>query len=304
MSGEFSAAMSGGFYTFEHDVTRIMVGDLESVRARLAVAMEEMGYRVLNESPLQAKRNARKGGATGCSFNVLDYQTSLAIGLKSAGNNSTRVTFDYEVKNIWGYMSRGDRRTLTHEADAIIALAAAHSLAAHCPACGAEAAGSSRFCRQCGAPLSAPPPAELEALRLMAGANASYKSIAAGAFFLAIGLLLPLILFFIDQDPVKFAKTVKIISVLAGSFGLSGLIMLLLGLWHLSRTIKEKPGQDNLAVAPRRSPGVPDTAELPPQSIQHPVTEATTDLLSQEVVSAEQLPSKIEQLVDHRRQVG
>ncbi len=284
MGAEFAAAMSdGGFYTFEHDVTRAVAGDVESVRARLTDALEQAGYRVLNENPIQARRSAKGGATTGCSNDILDYQTSLTVGLKAAGSNTVRVTFAYVVKQVYtGYLSKGDRNTLTHEADAIVALATARALPAHCPACGAEVAGSSRFCRQCGAPLTAPPPAEMEALRLMAGANAAYKSIVPGAFFLIIGLLLPLILFFIDQDPVKFAKAVKVISTLAASSGISGLIMLLLGLRRLNKTIKEKTEQENLPMPPRRSLGVPDTAALPPQSIQHSVTEATTDLLHQE----------------------
>ena len=34
---------------FDHDVTRIAAGDAESLRARLASALERMGYRVLSQ---------------------------------------------------------------------------------------------------------------------------------------------------------------------------------------------------------------------------------------------------------------
>ncbi len=283
MGAEFTAAMSdGGFYTFEHDVTRIVAGDPESVRARLADALEQMGYRVLDENPLHARRSAHGGAATGCSTNILNYSTSLNIGLKSAGTNSTRVTFDYVVKQVYtGYLSKGDRHTLTREAEAIIALATARAMPSTCSSCGAEIVGGSRFCRQCGAPKNAAHPAELEVLRLTAGANASYKSIAPGALFIIIALLLPLILFFLDQDHAKFAKRVMVISALAGSLGLSGLIMLLTGLFRL-RKLASPPAEAESPPQPsRRSIGVPDTAELPPPSVQHSVTEATTDLLSQ-----------------------
>ena len=283
MGAEFTAAMSdGGYYTFEHDVTRIVAGDPESVRARLADALEQMGYRVLDENPLHARRSARGGAMTGCSTNVLNYSTSLNVGLKSAGPNSTRVTFDYVVKQVYtGYLSKGDRHTLTREAEAIIALATARALPSTCASCGAEIVGGSRFCRQCGAPKNAAHPAELEVLRLTGGANASYKSIAPGALFIVIALLLPLILFFLDQDHAKFAKRVIAISMIAGSLGASGLIMLLMGMFRLRKLAKPPAEAEPLPLPPRRSIGVPDTAELPPPSVQHSVTEATTDLLSQ-----------------------
>lgn len=44
--------------SFDHDVPRIVAGDAESLRARLADALEQMGYRVLNENPIQARRGA------------------------------------------------------------------------------------------------------------------------------------------------------------------------------------------------------------------------------------------------------
>lgn len=284
MGAEFTALMSdGSFYTFEHDVTRLAVGDIESVRARLADALEERGYRVLNDNPLQAKRSARGGAATGCTNDILDFSTSVSIGLKAAGPNTTRVVFSYVVKQVYtGYLSRGDRNTLTREAEAIIALTNARALPAACSVCGAEVVGSSRFCRQCGAPKSLASPAELEVLRLTAGANASYKSIAAGTFFIIAGLLLPLVLFFIDQDPVKFAKTVKFISILASSAGLSGLIMLLFGARRLRKLLLPSLERDAVALPSRSNPGAPDTNSLPPSSLQSPVTEATTDLLPHE----------------------
>lgn len=283
MGAEFTAAMSdGGFYTFEHDVTRIVAGDPESVRARLADALEQMGYRVLDENPLLARRSARKGAAAGCSNDILDYPTSLNVGLKSAGPNSTRVTFDYVVKQVYtGYLSKGDRHTLTRETEAIIALATARATPSNCASCGAEIVGGSRFCRQCGAPKNTAQPAEVEVLRLTAGANASFKSIAPGALFIIIAALLPLLLFFLDQDHAKFAKRVAAISILAGSLGASGLIMLLMGLFRLRKLVKPTVEAESPPLPPRRIAGVPDTAELPPPSIQHSVTEATTDLLSQ-----------------------
>jgi hypothetical protein len=48
MGAEYAGEMGG--ISFDHDVTRIVAGDVESWRARLAGALEQMGYRVLNEN--------------------------------------------------------------------------------------------------------------------------------------------------------------------------------------------------------------------------------------------------------------
>lgn len=294
MSAEFIATMGDGgesYYTFEHDVTRYVAGDVESIRTRLADALEQSGYRVLNENPLQARRSAKGAACSGCSRDILDYQTVLNVGLKSAGPNSTRVMFDYTVKGVYsGYLSKGDRNTLTREAEAILAQAMARTSAAHCQACGADASGSSRFCRQCGSPLSAAAPAEMEVLRLTSNTNASYNNLAGGLFFIVIALACLIPLLFDWSDPVKFAKLVKIMMVVSGSLGALGVFMLLAGLARLRGTLRKPIDQDSLPQPPRRArlEGVnaPDTNELPPASVSHSVIEATTDLLPHEIKRA------------------
>jgi len=305
MSAEFIPVMSdsgGMYYTLEHDVTRYAVGDAESIRVRLAEALEQMGYRVLNENPLQARRGAKVSARSGCSQNILDYQTMLNVGLKSAGTNSTRVTFDYEVKGVYtGRLSKNDRNTLTREAEAILAQATARA-ASHCSACGADAAGSSRFCRQCGSPLHVATPPEVEVLRMTANANASYKNIASGTFFILFGAACLLVLLFGSDDPIRFARLVKALSFVSATLGGLGLTMLLMGIFRLRQTLRRdiEPGA---APAPSRrgiqngpasgqgsigpeTGGAPTTAALPPPPISHSVTEVTTDLLPDEVKRA------------------
>ncbi|MEP7342073.1 MAG: hypothetical protein ABI977_30355 [Acidobacteriota bacterium] len=299
MSSEFIAAMSDSgemYYTFEHDVTRYAAGDVESVRARLTDALEQMGYRVMNENPLQARRSAKGSACSGCASDILAYQTTLNVGLKSTGANSTRVTFDYTVKGVYtGYMSKGDRNTLTREAEAILAQAMAGAGSTHCQACGTAKFGSSRFCRQCGAPLSTAATAEMEVLRLTSGANASYSNISGGVFFIAIGAALLLFLLFGSNDPVKFAKLVKIISFISIALGGTGLTMLLFGVARLRQMLRRDIEPEAAPMPPRRgtqenarleSMGAPTTAALPPMSVSHSVTEVTTDLLPQEVNQA------------------
>src|SRR5262245_4987259 len=289
-----------GGVSFDHDVTRIVAGDAESLRARLAGALEQMGYHVLNENPIQARRGASGLARSGCSQDILDYRRSLDIGLKSAGANSTRVTFAYTVKGVTsGYITKGDHNTLTREAEAIVSLAQSRATLSYCPACGADGAGGTRFCRQCGAPVAASDPPELDLLRLTADANASYKTIVAGAIFILIGLLVPMIIFMkiMMYPPLEAAKLVKLMALLLSSLGATGLAFLIAGLRRLGRTIKYRPEREELPAPSRRgfAEGVnpPDTAALPPQSIQHPVqhsvTEATTGLLPQEVKRTNEL---------------
>ncbi|HKQ74846.1 MAG TPA: zinc ribbon domain-containing protein [Blastocatellia bacterium] len=293
MGADYSGTMGGS--TFDYDVTRIVAGDAESLRARLADALEQMGYRVLNENPIQSRRGATDRAKTGCSQDILDYQRSLDIGLKSAGANATRVTFAYTVKGVHtGFLTKGDRSTLMREAEAIIALAQSRAALSYCPACGADGAGGTRFCRRCGAPVASADPPELDLLRFSADANASFKNIVMAAIFILAGLLAPAAIFLkiiLFPNGSSDAKLLKVMAALLGSFGATGLAFLIAGLWRLRRTIKHRPEREELPAPSRRglAEGAtsPTTAALPPQSIQHPiehsVTEATTGLLPQEI---------------------
>jgi hypothetical protein len=299
VGAEYMGAMGGA--SFDHDVTRIVAGDAESLRARLADALERMGYRVLNENPIQARHGASVLARSGCSQDILDYHRSLYIGLKSAGANSTRVTFAYTVKGVTsGFITKGDRNTLTREAESIVALAQSRAALSYCPACGVGGAGGTRFCRQCGASVASADPPELDLLRLTADANASFKNIVTGAIFALIGVLAPaLIILRIMLFPIQSGevKLVRLMALLLGTLGGAGLAFLIAGLWRLGRAIKHRPEREELPAPSRRSfvEGVnpPDAAALPPQSIQHPVqhsvTEATTGLLPQEVKRTNEL---------------
>jgi len=289
MGAEFTATMGG--VSFDHDVTRIVAGDAESLRARLVEILESMEYRVLNENPIRARRGARALAKSGCSQDILDYRRSLDIGLKSVGASATRVTFAYTVTGVnSGYITKGDRNTLTREAEAMIAMAQSRAALSYCPACGADVVGGTRFCRRCGAPVAASHPPEIELLRLTADANASYKNMLTGAILVLTGALVPALIFLFSAS-VSFEKFLKVTALLAGLVSGPGLAFLLAGLWRLARAIKRKPEQEELPAPSRRGlaegENSPDTAALPPpsiqQPIQHSVTEATTGLLPQEV---------------------
>ena len=292
MSAEMDG-MYGMSAVTEHEVVRLMPGDIETVRRRLSEALEQLGYRVLDENPVRARRRASGWGESGCTTNVLDYPITLQIGLKAISHNTTRATFDYIVKN--PMLVAGDRHTLMREAEAIIALAVTRTISATCAVCGAEAVAGARFCRQCGAPNAAAEPAELEVLRLTANSRASYHSLLSGTLLFLGALAVAALIFLLDPDAVKFAKRVKVITIIASLLAACGLPLFLGGFWRLHSMLKVQPDPGEQPFTPRRTVAVPNTSSLPAQpktalpphlvseqEIFHSITESTTDLLPQE----------------------
>src|SRR5215213_1865767 len=184
---EFIAVMggSGGSYTVgEHTARRVMAGDLETVRARLVYALESLGYAVVSENPLQARRRKQKD-IVRADFN--EHARKLAVGLRQVGAAATQVTFDFAVTH-GGCMTKGDRLTLEREADAFVALAQATPATGLCRSCGTENGGDARFCRLCGAPSATGAPAELEVLRLTAASRAGLQEITGGLLIAVLAL--------------------------------------------------------------------------------------------------------------------
>jgi hypothetical protein len=252
----------------EHDVTRVMSGNIESVRQRLALALEQMGYRVLSENPLQARHAPRGAGLM--SANVLDYKTNLEINLKPQGPGATQLNFYYQVQH--GYLGKGDFRTLTREAEAVIALALQQSEARHCPGCGIEVLADSRFCRKCGTPVVVKAPAELELMHTTAGARAGYQWIWTGIFVTLFGLLFPLIGLVKGNPPGVLFGFAAFFAAL-GAWGLGA------GLRRLHLTLNPKIENEETRL-PNYSPApvaAQITDELPVQYSS--ITEGTTNLL-------------------------
>ena len=79
----------------DHDLTLAIPGDVSTVRARLIEAIQQVGYKVLGEQPIYAKRAAQACARFDCSLNVLDYPTVLNISLKQANDVSVLATFNF-----------------------------------------------------------------------------------------------------------------------------------------------------------------------------------------------------------------
>lgn len=255
----------------DHDLTLAIPGDAASVRARLLQAVQTLGYKIVAEQPILAKRGKQNSAKYDCSINVLDYPTTLTIALKQTNDQAVLATFNYEVKSYMN-MTKGDRRTLAREAEAIAALATERLAMSACRACGTPVSDESHFCRRCGAPLVLDLP-ELEILRLTKGTRHAYHHVFMGAImlFLAAMTLLPIFL-------VEGTRIFGPFFWVGLPLGIYGFLMTLHGAWQLHRTLNPK---DEKSAKPRLQPGVitSNTTALPPRPAHASITEGTTDLL-------------------------
>ncbi|HEX6046755.1 MAG TPA: zinc-ribbon domain-containing protein [Pyrinomonadaceae bacterium] len=268
-----STDYSSGTTVSDHDVTLAIPGDVESVRMRLSDALQTLGYRVLGEQPLYAKRSSRGCAAWDCSYNVLDYPTSVSISLKQTNNVAVVATFNYEIKSFMP-MTKGDKQTLTREAEAIAALATERLAISACRACGTQVTDESHFCRRCGAPLVLDVP-ELEVLRLTRSTRGSYHNIFVGLSALLLSFLF-ILLFFVLPGPRIYWPLLWI----AIPFATYAFMLIGQGSWQLHRTLNPKSTKTVVAGTQPVLPATAVTTALPPARPGMSVTEATTDLLS------------------------
>jgi hypothetical protein len=275
MSAEF---LGSNTTISDHDVTLTIAGEVDSLRPRLIEAVQKLGYKVLGEQPIYAKRSAQCGARSGCSFEALDYPTRLTIQLKQVNNIAVVATFNYEVKS-YMRITKGDRQTLRREAEAMVALASGRSSVSACPACATPVTDDSHFCRRCGAPLVIEV-AELEVLRLTRKSRTAYHNLVMGVVILFVTSLLLLPLFRVDP------KAFKVLVLFVSAFGAFGLFALLQGIWQLHFVLN--PGTAKQGVAPG-APALtaPVTQALPTPVARASITEGTTELLVSNIVSDE-----------------
>lgn len=257
----------------EHDLTLAIPGEIGVVRQRLVEAVQKLGYKVMGEQPLYAKRRA-KGVCSSFSLNVMDYSTTLTISLKQTNNVAVMAAFNYEIESYMN-MTKGDRQTLLREAEAIVALATERLADSTCRACGTQVTDESHFCRRCGVPMVLDLP-ELEILRLTKGTRASYQNIFVGLCSLLLALLTTLPLFIVNGG--RIWGPMLWVGIPFASYGLFLVIQATL---QLHRTLNPKPGKNIAlnAAQPALSAASVTTA-LPPARPLTSITEATTGLLS------------------------
>ena len=261
--------MSADYTVSDSDVTLAIPGEIGNVRERLIEAVQKLGYKILGEQPIYAKRGKQGAACYDCSINVLDYPTTLTVSLKQTNDAAVLATFNYEIKS-YMRMTKGDRQTLAREAEAIIALATDRLAISACRSCGTPVTDESHFCRRCGAPLVLDVP-ELEVLRLTRSARNSYHQIFVGLMALLLGVLTAL--------PLLIAIGSRIfwpIFWVGIPFACYGLFMLLSGTLKLHRTLNSDATK-TIATSQQAFRSSVTTA-LPPAPAS--VTEATTNLLS------------------------
>ena len=256
----------------DHDLTLAIPGDIGSVRPRLVDAIQRLGYKVLSDQPLYAKRGSQCKAKWDCSLNVLDYSTELRLTLKQTNETAVLATFNYEVKS-YMRMTKGDRQTLGREAEAIVALTTERLALSNCRSCGTRVTDESNFCRRCGAPLDLDVP-ELEVLRLTKQARGSYHHIFVGISTLVLGVLAAIALF--AANDWKLNGLLLSIGIPLLTYGL---FLLLQGTWQLHSALNRDITRSlRTPVQPALRSSV--TTALPPVPVNASVTEATTNLLS------------------------
>jgi len=267
--------MAGGNVSYEeHQFRRIISGELETVRKRMCDVLEDFGYAVLGDNPIQCKRRRQRSLL---SATILECHTQLTIALKPISTASTLATFDYVVEYMF---TRGDRQTLEREADAIIALATAPVNRTVCPSCQTENDGSVRFCRVCGMPARHDLPLEIELMRMSADASSAHLEI-------SIGLILQLLTLVVSLPMILLGVSgiVRLGWILFAIGEVLSALPLLQGVRRLKTAVTLKVSEQNRQIA---LPGAyTDTMEsLPAQPIS--VTEGTTELMRRAEVPSKQ----------------
>jgi hypothetical protein len=273
---------SSGISRTEHVLRSVLNGDSESVRQKFIHALGKLGYKVISEDPLYVRRSAQGWATYHCSADILEYPIKLTIGLKHISPNATLATFDYAVEHSGSISYKGDQQTLKREAETIIALATSNAISV-CTACGTKQISEARFCRICGAPNEGGDPAEIEVLRLTAGARAGHHLITTGAIWTAVSLLIALSVIFLGGRTGGLAVLILLSQVVFG------LLILFWGALSLHRTLN--PDLSKTSIIPINLPKEISTQEataFPISPSQTFITEGTTKSLAEKLKVVEE----------------
>lgn len=268
--------------TTEIYIKKILPGNVENVRHQLVGAIESLGYDIIEDEPhIVARRGATGWGTWYSSADVLDYARTLTVRLKSTDSNSTRATFDYLIKH--PMLNAGEKNVLVQEAKTIASISKRQAIEKMCSVCGTESTGDSKFCRNCGAPLTSEQ-AELEVLRLMAETRAAKTSVVAASLSTVISVILLIVTFILMNAELLKPKAVVILLSLGGLGILFAVISSFFGWNRLKRALEKTETQPRYL--PRPAPKSFDTGEFfqtPPSKVPASITEGTTNLLDAEL---------------------
>ncbi|QYO65362.1 hypothetical protein [Leptolyngbya sp. 7M] len=215
-----------------HKTERVLKGTLPAVRTALIEALEKLGYHVLSEQPLVARRRASLDSLAKLQRSVV----TVTITLKTASERVTTVVVDYEVANTGMY--EGDHATIEREVDALVALAR-QSIdgEGHCSTCETPHVSDSSFCRGCGSPKGRRQLAELELLRLDGETRFGHRANLGGLTVAILALVVGLPMIFFGTDKVVNAGWVLLLIGEAIS-----LILLIVGTHSVHKALNPAPG--------------------------------------------------------------
>lgn len=268
--------------TTEIYVKKILAGNIGEVRQQLIGAVEAMSYDILEEEPhIIGRRGAKDWGVWMSSADVLDYPMTLTIRLKSVGQNSTRATFDYVIKH--PFLNKGEKAVVAQEAVTIAAISKKQAIERLCAACETESTGDSKFCRQCGAPLTSEN-AEMEILRMMAEVRAGKTSVVSSSVLMIVSLAILTVFIVLNfLGIIDNPKKIFIFLMFGGVTALTAILCSFFG-WNRINRALDKPAEQKIII-PQYTPESLETGEfaaLPHPSSPASVTEGTTNLLDEE----------------------
>lgn len=273
--------------TTEIYFSEVLAGKPETIRRRLVDAMESLGFHIIEEQPhIIGRRDAKGWGKWYGSADVLEYATTLTIRFRNVGENSSSVTFDYVIKH--GWLNEGDKKIVVQEARTIAALSRVPAISKMCPVCGIDSTDDSKFCRSCGAPLTAES-SELEVLRLMAETRSAKVSVISYTFTTLIGTFGLLITLILSVAGIIDAKTVLPLAAIS-TLTLLFSILTSFFAWNRLKRALDTP-------QPKQIKGQRQTTEIytPPEPAAlnqavpfRSITEGTTNLLDPEVIKTDE----------------
>ncbi len=276
-----NTSMDGNpYHTTEHYLRRVLTGNVASVRSRLVVALERLGYVVVDDEAhiIRGRRGATGWAPSYASADVLDYPRTLIVKLKATGEHATLVTYDYAVKH--PSLSNGEKDILTRGAEAISSLATVRPNEKLCTACGLEATDDSRFCRSCGTPMAVKN-SELEILKMSAEIRAGHTSVVTGTIMsLSSTVLMILILAFVAFSGLALSKGIWTVLIAAAVINAVTALITGFGWNRINRSLKRPSTPEALSFEQKPLYFQPPQASALPISIPHSVTDGTTELLA------------------------